>query len=164
MNASTQTTILDLDAMMDLEMDKVEDVPDFVTPPAGSYLLKVTEAKVEKYEQKDKADPKAAAKDAARLKIFYEVAKTLECEGLPVKEGSLFSESFMYTEDGVKYFKKQARNILNVENFDGATLRDVINGLKDAEFKAQITIVKSPNPQGGSYENVRVRPVHEVAA
>lgn len=156
------STILDLDSMMDTAMNTVKTLPDFITPPAGDYLLKVTEAKAEKYKQKAKdGQPE---KDAMRLKIFYSVEKTLQCEGLPVKDGSLFSESFMATEEGLQFFKRQAINILNVADLDDATLKDVMVGLKDAEFKARITIRMSPNPAGGTYENVQVRPVHEAAA
>jgi len=70
----------------------------------------------------------------------------------------------MFTEDGLKYFKKQARNILNVEDFKGASFKDVLEGVKGAEFLAAITIRKTPNPSGGEYENVQVRPVHPAAA
>jgi len=160
-----ENTILDLDAMMDIEMDKVETLPDFVTPPAGSYQLKVEEAKIEKYKTKPK-DGKPA-EEGNRLKIVYAVQKTLELEksgDLPVKDGSLFSESFMATEDGLKFFKRQAMNIMNVTDLDGARMKDVLEGLKDMEFKAKISIRKTPNPQGGEYENVQVRPVHEAAA
>jgi len=154
-----QATILDLDNMMDMSMDAVEDIADFVTPPAGNYMLKISDCKTEKYTPKATAEEKNP-KEGARIRITYEVVDTIECEGLPVKNGSLFSEQFTFTEDGVKYFKKQARNILNVEGFPGATLKDVIDGIKNAEFKCALTITKSPNPQGGTYENVRIRPVH----
>jgi hypothetical protein len=159
-----ENTILDLDAMMDIEMDKVETLPDYVTPPAGSYLLKVEEAKVEKYKTKPK-DGKQA-EEGTRLKIQYSVQNTMELEkasDLPVKDGSLFSESFMGTEDGIKFFKRQAMNIMNVTDLTGAKMKDVLDGLKDMEFKAKITIRKTPNPSGGEYENVQVRPVHEAA-
>ena len=163
MATASSATILDLDVLMDVEMDKIETLPDFVNPPAGTYLLSVVEAKTEKYTPKvTKENPKPT--EAARLKIIYKVDQTIETVDLPVKDGSLFSESFMYTEDGLKYFKRQAMNILNVKDFEGARLKDVIDGLKDASFKAKITIRKTPNPAGGEYENVQVRPVHEVAA
>lgn len=156
-----QATILDLDSMMDMEMDKVETLPDFVTPPAGTYMLSVTDCKTEKYTPKaTKENTKPT--EAVRIKLFYQVDQTIESVDLPVKDGSLFSESFMFTEDGLKYFKRQAMNILNVPDFEGAKLRDVIDGVKGAAFKAKITIRKTANPAGGEYENVQVRPVHEA--
>lgn len=154
-------TILDFDEMMDMTMDKVETLPDFVNPPAGSYLLTATEAKIEKYEQKAKEGRPAG--QATRIKIYYKVDKTLETADMPVRDGSLFSESFMGTSEGVAYFKRQAMNILNVSELGDATMKDVIVGLKDQQFKAKITIRKSPNPAGGEYENVQIRPVHDAA-
>lgn len=161
----SETTILDLDAMMDMEMDKVETLPDFINPPAGTYMLSVNDCKFEKYTTKPKDGKKP--EDLARFKIVYTVDKTLEVGNsadLPVKDGSLFTESFMATEDGLKYFKRQAMNIMNVSDLAGATVKDVIDGLKGNAFKAAITIQKTPGKEAGTtYENVRVRPVHEAA-
>jgi hypothetical protein len=156
-------TILDLDAMMDIEMDKVETLPDFVTPPDGAYTLRVAEAKIEKY--KTKAKDNNPAKEGSRIRIQYVTEKTHELEkssDLPVKDGSMFSESFMGTEEGLKYFKRQAINILNVKDLEGAKMKDVLDGLKDIVFKAKVTTVKTDDGKGGQYENVRIRPVHEA--
>jgi hypothetical protein len=160
-------TILDLDEMMDIEMDKVETLPDYVTPPAGAYMLSVSDCEIEKYKQKvrdNNGKDTGQTKDASRIRLTYTIDKTLESSDLPVKDGSLFSETFMGTEDGIKFFKKQAMNIMNVSDLSGARMKDVIDGLKGMSFKAKITIRKSPDGQGGSYENVQVRPVHEAAA
>jgi hypothetical protein len=160
--ANENATILDLDAMMDIEMDKVETLPDYVTPPAGNYMISVHDCGVEKYKGKPKDNK--PAQEGTRIRLTYCVDKTLDVDDLPVKDGSLFSESFMGTEDGIKYFKKQAMNILNVKDLSGAKLKDVMDGLKNISFKAKITITKSKAPDGGDYENVRVRPVHEAPA
>lgn len=162
---ANEQTILDLDAMMDIEMDKVETLPDFVQPPAGAYHLTVSDCKVEKF--KAKAKDNKPAQDSSRIKIFYSVDKTLELTNnsdLPVKDGSLFSDSFMGTEEGLKYFKRQAMNILNVKDLEGARFKDVMEGLKGISFKAKITIRKSKDDAGQEFENVQVRPVHEAAA
>lgn len=156
--SAASTTILDLDAMMDIEMDSVETLPDFVTPPNGDYMLKVVECKTEKY--KTKAKDNAPSREGSRIRILYAVEKTIETSDLPVKDGSLFSESFMATEDGIKFFKRQAMNIMNVNDLTGAKMKDVIDGLKDTMFKARLTTVK--NSEG--FENVRIRPIHEAAA
>lgn len=157
-----ENTILDLDAMMDIEMDKVETLPDYVTPPNGAYMLSVNDCKIEKYTSKAK-DGRPAT-EGTRIRITYTVDKTIETEDLPVKDGSMFSDSFMGTEDGLKYFKKQAMNILNVTDLAGARMKDVMDGLKGQSFKAKITIKKSDDGKGGQFENVQVRPVHEAAA
>lgn len=160
-------TILDLDSMMDIQMNAVETLPDFVNPPAGNYDLGITDCKIEKYTPK-KSTENPNPTEAARIKLFYGVEATLalgDPKDLPVKDGSLFSESFMATEDGLKYFKRQAMNIMNVTDLDGASLKDVMEGLKGQKFRAAITVVKTPGKdQGSSYENVRVRPIHEAAA
>ena len=161
----TNETILDLDNMMDMAMDSVEAAPDFCNPPAGDYSLKVQDVKTEKYTPKVEAGKPEPAKDsAARIRITYAVTKTIATKEMPVADGSLFSESFMYTEKGISYFKRQAMNILNVKDFTGATLKDVIDGLKDAEFNAKISVRLTANPAGGNYENVNVRPVHTTPA
>lgn len=158
-------TILDLDNMLDMAMDSVEAAPDFCNPPAGDYALKVADVKTEKYTPKAEAGkPVAAENSAARIRITYAVVKTIATKELPVAEGSLFSESFMYTEKGISYFKRQAMNIMNVKDLTGATMRDVLEGLKDSEFNAKVSVRLSANPAGGNYENVNVRPVHEAAA
>lgn len=165
---TVSATLLDLDALMDAEMDKVETLPDYVTPPEGAYMLSVVEAKIEPFDMKAKpaegGQPARAAQKGNRIRITYKVEKTMETSDLPVRDGSLFSDSFMGTEDGLKFFKKQAMNILNVTDLSGARLKDILDGLKDVAFKAKITIRRSPDGKGGQYENVQVRPVHEAAA
>lgn len=160
MNATTNVTILDLDAMMDIKMDEVETLPDFITPPAGNYVLQVKEAKVEKYNTK--AEPNVGKQ---RIRVLYSVVKTEEVAAgsIPVADGSLFSETFMATEDGIKYFKKAALGILSVTDFEDATIKDVMDGLKDVEFKARITTRSTKDAATGNvYENITVRPVPSV--
>lgn len=150
-------TILDIDSLLDSNLASTEDVPDFVTPPAGSYMLSIKEAKTEKFESKPK-DGKPAIK-GLRLKVFYVVDQTIDTKELPVADGSLFSESWMANEDGLKYFKKQAKAILNVKDLGDTSIRDILEGLSGVQFKAAISIRKS-----GEFENVQVRPVHETPA
>jgi len=151
-------TILDIDALLDSNLSQVENVPDFVTPPAGEYNLGVKESKIEKFESKAK-DGKPASK-GLRVRITYMVNETKDTKEPPVADGSLFSESFMANEDGLKYFKKQASKILNVKDFGDTSIRDIIDALNATEaFDAVVTIRKS-----GEFENVNVRPVHATPA
>lgn len=164
MSNEQHQTILDLDELMDMEMDKVETLPDFITPPAGNYILSIPDAKIEKYQQKAKEGRQS--QQATRIKIFYAVEKTLELSNnkdLPVKDGSLFTDSFMGTEEGLKYFKRQAMNILNVTDLEGARLKDILEGLKDQSFPAKITI-RTTTENGQNFENAQVRPMHGEAA
>lgn len=148
-----KATILDLDALMDTNMDKVETLPDYITPPPGLYVLDVVEAKTEKFEMKE------TKQVAQRIRITYKIAETksVKTGEQPVPDGSLFSESFMGTEEGIKYFKKAAMNILSVTDFEGAKLGDVMEGLKGAQFEAAITIRTTKNDAGKEFENINIR-------
>lgn len=162
MNAKTEATILDLDAMMDIKMDEVETLPDFVIPPAGNYTLKVKEAKIEKY--KSKSEP-GAQKSRIRVTYIIMATKEVAAGNLPVADGSMFSETFMGTEDGIKYFKKAAMGALNVSSFEGASIKDVIDGLADAEFEARVTVKSTTDAATKQvYENVSVRAVNAPAS
>lgn len=162
MNATTKpaATILDLDAMLDTAIDSVETVPDFVTPPPGIYLLGVKECKTEPFTSKDQKTK------GFRIRITYTIMKTIEVSNdeQPYPDGSLFSESFMGTDEGLKYFKKAAMNILGVNDFSGATIKDVIGGVTGAEFEARITIRKTKGEGGTVYENINVRATKPVVA
>ncbi len=152
-------TILDLDALLDMEMDKVETLPDYVTPGKSLLLLKPKEAGTK--ERKDKDGNKVMT-----LQIVYEIQDTLESDEPPFPNGSLFSDRFQASEDGIKFFKKQAMAILNVKDLDGAKMRDVFDGLVDAEpFKAAITVRTAKDATTGKeYTNISVRPLHEKPA
>lgn len=152
-------TILDLDNILDGNLAQTEDVPDYVNPPAGLYQLKLLDAKLEKFTLKKKAGVRDSDQQSARIKFQYEIVEVLDTKELPPAAGSLFSESFMANEDGLKYFKKQAKAILNVADFGDTSIRDILDGLKDAEFKAAISIRKS-----GEFENTVVRPMHDTPA
>lgn len=151
-----KATLLDLDALLDTPLDNVETVADYINPPAGNYLLEVKEAKIEKYEVKE--DGKKTGAEGNRIRITYGVVETIDVvEGeLPVPDGSLFSESFQGTEEGLKYAKKACMNALGVKEFDNAKLREILEAVKGAQFKARITIRKS-SVGNKEYENLQIR-------
>lgn len=157
-NSAKIASILDLDALLDTEMDLVETLPDFINPPAGLYQLVVKEAKFEKYKSKDLPDV-----EQTRIRVTRAVEKTYEVVdgSSPVADGSLFSETFMGTEEGVKFFKKAAMGVLGISDFEGAKLRDVIEAIKDVSYKARITIrtTKASDGSGKVYENLQIRAV-----
>lgn len=156
MNAKTSATILDLDAMMDMDMGEVETKPDYITPAAGTYILDIVKAEITKPKAKEGKEEKPP-----RIVITYAIAETLECDDEPFPNGSMFSEGFQATEDGLGYFKKQAGKLLNVSDMTGAKLRDILDGLQEVKgVKAIITIRKSKGDNGQEYENVNIRPVH----
>ncbi len=148
----SDNTLLDLEGMMNDTLDSVEVAPDFVTPPAGEYRLCVKDCKIDSYKTKE-------GMEASRLKITYtilETKSTLEGE-LPVPDGSIFSETFQGTTQGLSYFKKRIIELMNVEDVQGVSMRDMMDSVKGAEVDCRISIKKSPNPKGGFYENVNLR-------
>jgi len=147
-----EKTLLDLEAMANDNLDDIPEAPDFVIPPAGEYCLRVKESKIDKYTSKDEPDV-----EKQRLKNIYEVVETISTVNEPpVPNGSMFSETFQGTEEGLGYFKKRIKKILNVENTAGVSLADMMSSVLGYEFDCRITIKKSANPAGGFYENVNI--------
>ena len=159
-----KATILDLDALMDVKMNEIETLPDYITPPPGAYVLAIKDCTFDKYDVKENGKP--TGQKGTRIKIVYAVVETvaLEAGHEPVPNGSLFSESFQGSDEGIKYFKKAAMNILGVTDFEGASLGDVKNELPGAEFKAKITIRKTPGEAGKVYENLTIRAANPTVA
>lgn len=157
MNDMTKTTILDLDALMDMDLGSVETLPDFVSPAAGSYVLSISDVGIKQ--------PKESEKDkASRIVLTYKIEETVECTEAPFPNGSLFTESFQGTDEGVKYFKKQAMKLL-ASDVEGAKMREVMEGLKEmGPFKAVITTRTTKDATTGKeYTNINVRPIHDPA-
>lgn len=147
-------TMLDLESMANETLDAIPDAPDFVTPPAGEYSLLVKDAAIDKYKDKE-----GVAKQ--RLKITYTIQETISVADKepPVPNESIFSETFMGTEQGLGYFKKRIKEVMNLSDTAGVTLADMMNSVKGVQFNCRITIKKSPNPAGGEYTNVQIRVV-----
>lgn len=155
----SETTILDLDALLDGTMDSVADVPDYVTPPAGTYVVKVDKAELEKYKNK-------AGEEKLRFRILYSIVSTIELaddKTPPVANGSLFTETFMADGDGLAFFKRQAKKLLDVESLDGVTIRDILAELVGREVRVAITIRVSES-NGTKYENINLRVLPPEAA
>lgn len=151
----SEHTILDLDSILDQSMDEIPDVPEFLNPPSGNYVLAVEDCKPEEYKTKD-------GEKGLRIKITYKVIETIEVADNqpPVPNGTLFTEQFQATPEGLGFFKQRAKKVLNVESLEGTTNREVMGEMKGQEFKARIVIRKSKGQDGREYENVNVRPYH----
>lgn len=163
MNAPTQAATLDLGAMMEASLDSIPDAPDFSNPPAGEYRLLCKEAKIDKYTTKKEPDT-----EKQRLKILYAIEQTVSVAGNepPVPDGSMFSETFQATEQGLSYFKKRIKEIMNASDLSGVTLGDMMETVKGQSFDARITIRKSENPNDkeNPYENVQIRVIPPKAS
>lgn len=164
MSEDAKKDTLDLSAMLDENLDQVPDAPEFLLPPAGQYNLEVLTSKVETY--KPKATPDT---EVSRIRNMYKIVSTIvvaDTREQPVPDGTMFSETFMGTEEGLGYFKKAAKNILHVSELKGVPLREILSTLTGAQFKATITIRQTPKQgaPGEFYENVQIRVVPPTAA
>lgn len=148
-------TILDLENMLEASLDDIPEAPDFNNPPAGEYILSCKDACIDKYTKKGEAEEKS------RLKIIYAVVSTLSTASNepPVPDGSLFSETYQPTQQGLSYFKKRVKEIMGASDVAGVSLAEMMASVKGVEFNARITIKKSPNPNNpdSPYENIQLR-------
>jgi hypothetical protein len=157
-------TLLDLDALLDNNLSEIEDLPDYVTPPSGMYTLAVPEVKLEQYTKKGK-DGAADVPNQVRLRLTYKIGAVLEitdpANAVPVAEGSLFSDTYMYTDAGLAIFKRQAAKLLNVDTAELSPLplREIFTELTAIEAVNAVVQTKE-NDKG--YTNTNVRPYHEA--
>jgi hypothetical protein len=156
MNDQTKTTLLDLDNLMNETLDAIPESPDYVKPPAGEYQIQCQEAKIDKYTDKDN-------NSCQRLKITYTVEETLSTlnNEPPVPNGSLFSETFQATEQGIDFFRKRIKKIMGVEDTTGVTLGDMMNSSKGVSFKARLSYKTTEGKAGTAnagkkYENLQM--------
>lgn len=151
-------TLLSIEDLMNTSVDTVEAAPDFLTPPAGDYVLTVNSAKVEKYRTKKMADTDP---DKTRIKIIYaiqEVKQLADANELIPPTGSLFSETFQGSQEGLKYWKKRAIDILGV--CTGSSVKEINDELEAGgySFVARVTLKKSTDKDTKEeYENINIR-------
>lgn len=161
-NKAAENESLDLAGMMDETLDNIAEVPDYINPPSGSYTLSVKDCITESYMNK-----KLKAQ-CQRIRVTYSVLATLELsksDEQPVPDGSMFSETFTGTVQGLGYFKKAAKAIMNVSTLDGVALRDIIASIKGSAFDAILTVKQTPKEGSTTefYENVSMKVVAPVA-
>lgn len=164
MNDNTAVTILDIDSILDMQMSDVVDIPDYITPDTGMYMLAIQDMEV--VQSKEDGKP-------ARIKAVICVSATIELAdgGMPVADGSLFTLSWQGTQQGLEYFKRDAKKWLNVDDLSGLSMSDVFEGLKALEpVKAKVvqrkSVSKVKDPETGdsvskTYTNIDVTPLHD---
>lgn len=156
-------TILDLDNVEDMDFDKIEEAAGFVNPPDGLYILHLDTAKVEKYKTKEEPDT-----DRQRIAHYYSIVAVQELtdsEEQEPKNGSKFSERFMFNEKGLGFWKNKATSILG-QIGEGMKLGGVLAELNagDYNFLAKIQNKKSQGKDGKEYTNCNVRVVKRLDA
>jgi hypothetical protein len=92
--------------LLEGDIDAIEDLPDFVNPATGSYILLSTKAEVSERETKDKQTGETG-KDG-QIKIQFQITSVLEANPTEQQQecvGNLTSQT-LYGEFGIKQFKK----------------------------------------------------------
>lgn len=164
-NMQNVNTILDIDDILGMPVDAIADIPDYVTPETGLYRLSVHDALIKRAKEAGKA---------ARIMVTITIEETLQLsEGsMPVADGSLFVMSYQGTQQGIEYFKRDAKKMLNAEELPtGLSIGDLFDALKSVDpFKAKVTTstsaVNTKDPATGevsskTYTNTRVDPIFE---
>ena len=157
-NNDSNLSLLNMADVLDINMADVEDVPSFEQPVAGVAILGCDSAKMEEYIPKGKTE----ADKQRRLKIQYHIESYVEVADArepATPNGSLFTENFQVNEDGLKYFKRKAVDIIGPSAKDlkiGETIKELCTGTY--AVRAVIKIKTSPNPNNPNqpYENVQV--------
>jgi len=150
------TTLLGLEDMLAATLDSIEVAPDFVSPPDGEYELRCISAKAETYTSK-------VGKNGARIKLVYAIQSTISTVAgeMPVPDGSLISETLMFTPQGLPYFVTRAIALLHVSDVKGIPVAEILDALEGAEAKARVTTKRTPKvasePNGAFYENLNIR-------
>lgn len=153
------STLLNLDDMLGQSLETVQAAPDFVQLENGVYILTVKDTKAEKKASKDKAKG-----DYILLTLQYEVAEVIEQEGTPIKVGSLTSESFMFTEQGLPYFKGRVAQIAvanngSEEDVNGLSVKEALDAVKGMAFK-----VNAKQSKNGERVNIRLQNIRAADA
>lgn len=161
---SDDDTLLDLDNLDTLTLDDVDEAPEFMVPPSGKYKLGISDADIQAREKDGET------KQSMRL-IFY-VRETLELnnqEEDEVPPGTLFSENFQATKQGLEFFKSRMKKLLG-DDLSGVSIKDMLEFLpkqfgKDGDKDILTTMRKTlskPDGEGNQFENVRFQKIEVV--
>jgi hypothetical protein len=150
-------SLLNLDDLLGQSLDSVEAAPEFVQLENGLYNLSVKDTKAEKKASKDKTKG-----DYILLTLQYQVDEVHEQEGTPIKVGSLTSESFMMSEQGLPYFKGRIAQIAvanggSEDDVNGLSVKEALEAVKGMAFK-----VNAKQSKNGDRVNVRMQNIRAV--
>ena len=157
-------TLLDLDDLDSLTLDDVDEAPEFMAPPSGKYKLGITQADIQAREKDGET------KQSFRL-IYY-VQDTIELANQDedlVPVGTLFSENFQATKQGLEFFKSRMKKLLG-DDLTGISIKDMLAFLpkqfdKDGDKSILTTLRKTltkDKESGNEYENVRFQKMEVV--
>lgn len=122
--------------MLDLGYDQIEDLPDFILFPTGSYLFNCKGAEIG--VNKDKT--------SGQVKLMFELVDTMElanAELEPPKQGSLFMLTYQ-GKFGIQKFKKVFGDVWVQQGF--ASAREFIDNMVNMQFA--LSMKPKPNKDG----------------
>lgn len=117
---STAATAFNFGSVLDKTMDQIEDAPEYGNPPDGTHTFKILECK-----QVQKGESPA-------IRFKYEYLATVELANpgdAPPAVGSICTEQFGVTEQGLPYLKKHVKDAW--DKMPGASLGEVIASLEN---------------------------------
>jgi len=133
-----------MDTLLEESFDEVEIAPEFVEFPNGEYILEIVKAEPKEYEAKGKREA------GVRVSVTYKAIETLELSlpnQSPVAVGSLQSESFNLTAQGLPYFKRYITNVFG--DAEGVSLGESIRALEGMQIRCLVRTKNSVNPTTG---------------
>lgn len=151
-------SLLGMEDLNSLNFDEIEEAPGFVVPPEGSYRLELNKACQETYKTK-----KEPNKQRRRLAHYYKIVKVVSLNDPKEKvpsEGSMFSERWQLTPDGLKYWKSRAKALLGDADTTGMNLGGVLEALNVASPVVDCNIkhkVVKNKEDGKDYVNIQMQ-------
>ncbi len=149
-------SMLNLEELLGQSMAEVEAAPDYVTLETGVYTLEVVDTGIKK-QKRDMSKPENKDKDPefVQLSHTYKVVEVHNVEGnvLPPAVGSLTTDTWMYGETGLPYFKSRTLAIAEAngsspEEVNGLSLGEMLEGVKGLKFKVVATKTERSDAPG----------------
>lgn len=158
-------TLLTLDQLNEMGADTVEAAPEFVDPPKGRYAC-LAQAKFENFKKEDRET--GIEEEGVRIRVIYSIDSVAQLKDpleLQPAKGSLFSETFMGTAEGLRYFKTRAQGILgDLGNAKWGEVIAAINGHKEpflVDIGRRTSKSKDKDGNEKTYENLTIKVVGE---
>lgn len=143
-NDQAPLDLSEIDDLLDADLGTIEDLPDFVVPPAGFYKLLVK-----------KVDKKKEIKGKRAVSFTFAVQETIQLNNAaetPVKEGSLFSQAF-FPDTSVerqhmwRWLKKAIKGFM--ESVGAPNLSTALDAMEGQLITAVVTV--RPNEDKTQY-------------
>lgn len=146
----SEANVFDLDAYLDADLSSIPDLPDFITPPAGSHLVRVKAPKIDN----EKGDVIANFSYLALI----ELANPESGEEAP-KVDSLMSENYRQGKDtnptvGLSRMKKQWELVM--AKMGWTTLRELVNGMEGLEVAMTTKVRKYDDKDGNPRTSMQI--------